>query len=453
LSFEGQVGGPTPDPQALTISNAGGRLMEWKASTDAGWIILGAMEGKLSGGRAIQLLVLVEIQGLEVAEYQGTITIEAPGAEGSPAIIAVHLKIEPEPQHPAFFKVIDITVEPRTPIAGMTAAIKPTMENTGDTRGTDRVSLYVDGVFKDSRTLTLEPRGRGSVSFSMTFFTAKSYQVEIKTSDDSRSIVVVVKQPPHTVCSSECPFTRIQAAIDAARAGDTITVGAGTYNENIKIDKDLTLRGAGQEKTIIRAVKEDYPVIWITSGEEILVKLEGLKLTGATRGESAIGLGIWGKAKVEISSSTFSENEWGIVLGDSAQAIISNSTSFKNGDSGIWLGGSSQATISGSTFSGNEWGIVLKDASRVSINDSTISENLYDGINLSGSSQAKIERNKVINNKQYGVALFQKTCFETDEAFRGLIEGKKNTISGNSRANVCPSQLSFLMTDQGGRYP
>jgi hypothetical protein len=46
------------------------------------------------------------------------------------------------------------------------------------------------------------------------------------------------------VCSSGCPFTSIQAAINAASPGGTVTVGAGTYNEAITINKPLSLVGA-----------------------------------------------------------------------------------------------------------------------------------------------------------------------------------------------------------------
>lgn len=47
-------------------------------------------------------------------------------------------------------------------------------------------------------------------------------------------------------------YTTIQSAVEAANPGDTISVGEGTYNENVLIKKnDITLIGKNREKTII----------------------------------------------------------------------------------------------------------------------------------------------------------------------------------------------------------
>lgn len=57
-----------------------------------------------------------------------------------------------------------------------------------------------------------------------------------------------------TVCGHGCAFTSIQAAIDAAAPGATVTVGPGRYVENLVVDKPLTLEGAGPSTVLYPAV-------------------------------------------------------------------------------------------------------------------------------------------------------------------------------------------------------
>jgi hypothetical protein len=45
----------------------------------------------------------------------------------------------------------------------------------------------------------------------------------------------------------------IQAAVDAAAPGQTITISGGTYTEEVVIDKDVELRGAGVDTTVIKS--------------------------------------------------------------------------------------------------------------------------------------------------------------------------------------------------------
>ena len=57
-----------------------------------------------------------------------------------------------------------------------------------------------------------------------------------------------------TVCASGCAFNSIQSAINAASPGATITIAAGTYDENVVVTKSVTLQGSGTSTVIVPAV-------------------------------------------------------------------------------------------------------------------------------------------------------------------------------------------------------
>ena len=85
-------------------------------------------------------------------------------------------------------------------------------------------------------------------------------------------------------------FPTIQAAVDAAAAGDTVTVGSGTYTGEVVINKDLDLRGAGVGSTVIKSPATLTPY--------------GLHLPDG-RGLTAI-VRVWHGARVRVSGFTVS---------------------------------------------------------------------------------------------------------------------------------------------------
>jgi hypothetical protein len=111
-------------------------------------------------------------------------------------------------------------------------------------------------------------------------------------------------------------YVSIQAAVDAAPDGATVTVGPGTFAGGITIAKSLTLRGAAAAATVISG---GGPVVTIgTDGAltEPTVSLSGVTITGGVNtASSALGGGVFVPpsasgvgATVTISDSVVSGN-------------------------------------------------------------------------------------------------------------------------------------------------
>ncbi len=134
----------------------------------------------------------------------------------------------------------------------------------------------------------------------------------------------------------KAPYATIQAAVDTTACRD-IKVPRGTYLENVTINRDVTIRGEGQGKTVVDGggVARQQSVFTITGGD---VTLSGLTITHGYASQPGAGGGIFnldGKLTVEncaITDNTAGgpdadEGDGGAIFSYSvAPLTISNST-------------------------------------------------------------------------------------------------------------------------------
>jgi uncharacterized repeat protein (TIGR01451 family) len=102
-----------------------------------------------------------------------------------------------------------------------------------------------------------------------------------------------VQAAERRVCASGCPYTFIQAAIDAAISGDTIKVAQGTYYEKLYITKAVTLTGgywppnwttpnSDPSLTVINATGQGDSAIWVNWYGASGTTIENFTITGGT---------------------------------------------------------------------------------------------------------------------------------------------------------------------------
>ncbi len=116
-------------------------------------------------------------------------------------------------------------------------------------------------------------------------------------------------------------YTTIQAAIDAASMGDTITVDAGTYVESLTVDEEVSIIGAGPT-TIIDPVS-DADGITITANNVVIRDLK-VSTENTVDPVSNIAISIKGTDGVEINTVTV------LTTGDSAMGIWMGVTASSN---------------------------------------------------------------------------------------------------------------------------
>jgi len=136
-------------------------------------------------------------------------------------------------------------------------------------------------------------------------------------------------------------YATIQAAITAASDGDTINVEAGTYTEELTINKPLTLQGAGKGVSIIDGSGVDAShLISIRGITDGIVKFDGFTVQNAPpTGDGDEGYPIVISECDDPGEITVTNNaiiasrpdyDWGVNAGNSTASVVIKHNTFDN---------------------------------------------------------------------------------------------------------------------------
>ena len=123
---------------------------------------------------------------------------------------------------------------------------------------------------------------------------------------------VVHSTPASAVTALVVPtaYPTIQAAVDAASDGDRVVVRAGTYVEQVTVDKDISIVGAGAGSTTIRApgtlvpgALGDSAIVDVHGGARVSIARLTVSGPGAgtcDAGPLRDGIFVWGDAHLDL---------------------------------------------------------------------------------------------------------------------------------------------------------
>ena len=205
------------------------------------------------------------------------------------------------------------------------------------------------------------------------------------------------------------PNAKIQNGVILASSGGTVNVAAGTYKENIMIDKSLTVNGAGASSSIVDGNKAGSVFTLGKNDASVDVSLAGMTLTGGTGTPDTGGIfggGIINYCSLLVTDCVISENTAGYgggiqnsgiatiadatISGNAANidggGISSRGTMTMNSGSisgntakegGGGIGNSGTLTMNSGSITGNRaaWGSGISSSGTMTMNSGSITEN------------------------------------------------------------------------------
>ncbi len=199
-------------------------------------------------------------------------------------------------------------------------------------------------------------------------------------------------------------YPTITSAINHASAGDIIVVKSGMYNENLQINKSITLEGENNNNTVIigsaSTQRASSAALTIAADN---VKVSGFTIQSLPYSNSSIhvyGIFVEGD-NATITNNIIQQTYLGIFCSIQSYTTINNNTVTSNLKDGIRFFGGSLNTVSDNIINANgQSGISMDGYSNVI--SGNIVQNNYRGIG-SGSTYSVIFNNTLMSNQESGL--------------------------------------------------
>ncbi|MEM4402416.1 MAG: NosD domain-containing protein [Candidatus Caldarchaeum sp.] len=245
--------------------------------------------------------------------------------------------------------------------------------------------------------------------------------VPSKPLDQAQAYTVCPEGPP------ACTFTQIQDAINRVPEGATITIKAGTYEENLLIRKSLALQALEGEHVMVKSATASLPTLLVVSSRPMQVDVVGLTILPAQEHQGN-GIEIMGTVAARIERNTIQGYQYGILVLGKAEGLSPSKLT---------------VTIGENMIRDNSSGVVVWQSANVTISKNSLQDNKapggVGGIIMGHSHNIVVSGNRIQDNSGYGIGILQS---EAIQIMSNLI--KTNPLGifvGGSQAELFGNQV------------
>jgi len=282
---------------------------------------------------------------------------------------------------------------------------------------------------------------------------------------------------PVTNGTTGVKYATIQSAIDAASSGDTINVAAGTYVEDLEIDKTLELAGADKATTVIKGLDTESDANWPLANPNIDLQADNASIHGFTIQSPDVADAYYSSGLVlngqynEIYDNNFVSIATGSGYNVVMQTYRDDVLGFNSDISSLSIHDNTFSGTPGGGYVGIFINHTLTGTGTVSIADNSFSGNIVQGI-FTERSNVEVSGNTLVSSvssSSYGIliedfdARAQDTVSVTDNSVSGFAVGilvgrtspsaqdlsdvaiTSNTIQGNDKGIMVRSSADGVL--------